>query len=405
MLRRISPRGCLFPASLFVKGPAVHAEDSAPFYYLAILEFGPPLKVPHFVDSATSDDPEHGFSVPLTATQASFLRETPILSALSRFEDATSCNDCNWRRYTSSAWSDAELNNRLHRLARIALLRARLHYERGEWINGNRDVERVRIMARHMTLQARPWEHQCFMIENMATGTAAAYLLRLPPEALADLLDRHRRVGTFSPMSRMIAAEAERIDSIAGDYETGRIAPDAMLSFIDPLFGTDDDAAALTRASRKESARQLSNLSKIMDELSHFMNKRDLGTETELTELWNRFAPNNPLVAGLEGWPVEEFRENAQGICRGLIFGEVVDRLQNGIGDFANISDPYGDSVLTLHETPTSFTLVSQLVHHSQVHFMFGLAGSGMPTNQPMQPSGDVGRCKLDDQSSPPVDR
>jgi hypothetical protein len=266
------------------------------------------------------------------------------------------------------------------------LLRARAHYESGEWIDGNRDVERVRVMARHMSLQARPFEHYCYMVENMATHTAAAYILRFPGEALADLSERHRRLVVFSPMSRMLTAEAKRIRARADNYEGGRVTPDQLLSCLDPYFATQE-GAQIVRGSAPEAVRQLRGLCTFFDELSRLLDRAPQKAEERITRLYERRAQRNRLVAGLDEWPIEEYRENAQGVCRGRMFEAVIDRLRKGRNDFSNIDDPYGNKQLELRTADRGFTLVSELTHHSRIDFRFGLAGPGVSAPQRLQPT------------------
>jgi hypothetical protein len=236
-----------------------------------------------------------------------------------------------------------------------------------------------------MSLQARPFEHQCFMVENMATGTAAAYVLRFPDEALADLSERHRRLGTFSPMSRMLTSEADRIRVIAADYEGNRITLERLLSCVGPYLATDEDAEIL-RTSTQEAARELRRFSAFIDDVSRLMDLDRHQAEERIVQVFNRHAEISRLIAGLRELPVEKYRENAQGICRGIMFEAVINRLREGRRDFSGIDDPYGDEHLELRTEASGFTLVSNLVHHSRIRLRFGLAGprrDGEPADAP----------------------
>lgn len=382
---------------------SVVADEAASNYLFAALELDGP--VPVYVDSATTDDPDTGFATLLSDKQVSYLEQRSVASALNRFDDATSCSECVWSRYSHSSWSSARLNDRLHQLARVALLRARIHYEAGQWIEGNRSVERVRVMARHMTLQARPFEHQCFMIENMANGTAAAYILQLPQDALADLLERHRRLGVFSPKSAMLKAEADRIRLLAKDFESGQVAVDKLLEFVDPHLTSTEFAQRVRRNSREDAADELRGLAAFLSDHSQLMELEHDDAEHQIAKAYRRHSKSCRLVADFaEPW-FGDYRENAQGICRGIMFGAVVNQLQNAQPDFTNIEDPYGSKSLQFQKNESGFTLVSELQHHSQIKFQFGLAGPNWTANQPMQPSGEVGRFEMDDQPSPPADR
>lgn len=396
--------------SLTASRSTTAADNAAANYLFAILEFDG--QIPDHVMLATTDDPDGGFATRLSIAQASYLSQPSVASALHRFDEASANIDCDWGRYADATWSDAHINDRLHRLARIALLRARSHYEAGEWIDGNRDVERVQIMARYMTLQARPFEHQCFMIENMAIGTSAAYVQRFPHKALADLSSRHRRLGRFSPMAKMLTSEAERISDITRKYENGQFSRQQLLSCIAPYLSTKDEVV-FVGLSTERAARYLRGLSAFIDDVSNVMDCEPFEAEQRITQIYDQYAKDNLLVAMGCGDYVGEFRENAQGVCRGFMFGAVVDRLREGQNEFSNIDDPYGETSLVFRRENVGFTLVSVLMHHSQIDLRFGLAGSGLKQNQPsqteanhpMQPSGEIGRFEVEEQPSPPADR
>lgn len=362
----------LFAAVVSI-GPA-HADDNAATnYLLALLELD--FSLPDYVDAATTDDPDHGFTNRLSEKQVSFLRQRASLSVMARFDRASTQRDCDWGRYASSSWSDANINDRLHRLARVVLLRARARYEAGQWIEGNRDVERVRVLARRMVLQARPFEHQCFMIENMATETAAAYLLQFPEEALDDLSKRHLQLGRFSPKKQMLTSEAERIRVAADDCESHRITVQQLLSYVRPYLATEEAAQSLGKASRQELAHQIRGLAAFMDDLSVLMDGDQHEAEEQIAQLYNRYAKSNPIIAGRGEPPVEDYRENAQGVCRGLMFGAVIDCLREGRNVFSNIDDPYGQKSLEFQPEKPGFTLVSELKYFNRIAFRIGTAG------------------------------
>ncbi len=387
---------------LFLSFRSVAADEAAVNYLFAALEINGP--VPTYVDSATTDDPEMGFATVLSEVQISYLEKDRVRSALDRLGHAASFSECDWSRYSRSSWSSAGLNDRLHNLARIALLRARLHYEEGRWIEGNLDVERVRVMARHMTLQARPFEHHCFMIENMASGTAAAYILRLPPPALADLLERHHRLKAFSPKGAMLASEANRIRTLAKDFENGEVTGGELLEFVDPYLVDNEFAQRVHKHSREDTAVELLGLADFLSAHSQLMELEHGNAELQIAITHRRHSETCRLVADFaEPW-FGDYRENSQGICRGYMLGSVVKQLQTGRENFATIEDTYGSGFLAFQSNEVGFTLVSHLRHHSQIDFRFGLAGHAT-ANNPMQPRGEVGRFEVDDQPSPPVDR
>lgn len=358
-----------------ITATVAHGDDdanAAPQYFFAILELD---QLPDHVTLATTDDPQQGFSSPLSQEQKAYLQQSGITRVLMRFDRATSLDECSWGRYSGSNWSGGNLNNSLHRLARVALLRARLHYETGQWISGNRDVERVRIMARHMSLQARFYEHQCFMVENMATGTAGAYLLMMPRMALDDLAEGHRRVGRFARMSPMLESEAQRIRTTADAFEEGRVTGTSLRFCIEP-FLESSDAEALLQSPTQDVALQLRDFAMCIDGLSQLMTEDIHRIEESIRQLDERHAPRSRMAAGFNQWAIGEYRENAQALCRGFMFGSVIDQLRAGQRDFHNIDDPYGDENLKIEQEASGFRLVSSLRNQSEIDFRFGMAKS-----------------------------
>ena len=123
MMRSLLKMGfiSLFLASAS-QSPARADDNAATNYLLALLELD--FRLSDYVLSATSDDPDHGFASRLSEKQTSFLRQDAVVSALARFDQASTQCECHWSRYTSSSWADAGINGRLHGLARVVLLRA-----------------------------------------------------------------------------------------------------------------------------------------------------------------------------------------------------------------------------------------------------------------------------------------
>ncbi len=361
------------PAVIVESVSPADSNDAASNYLFAALDLG--IRVPDYVDSATTDDPNNGFSVLLSDQQKSYLKLRSSTSALSRFDAATSCHECVWSRYSGASWSDAHLNDCLHRLARVASLRARLHYEAGQWIEGNRCVERVRIMARHMALQARPYEHQCFMVENIGMGTAAAYVLQFPKEALTDFHERHQRLGPFSPKASMLAAEAKRLKALAESIEAESVTTNKSLDFIYPYFANEEDEQRFSAMPSKNAADQLRGLASFLSDLAALIEGDHNGVEKRFTELYHQHSSMCPLVAGLSD-PISDYREHAQGMCRAAMVGAVIEQLLSDRPDFATIKDPYGTRSFEFRKQSNGFILVSELKNHSRIDFTFGLAAS-----------------------------
>lgn len=347
-----------------------NADEAAEHYLLAALACDP--RLPEFVEYATTDHPTLGFGKPIADEHRSFLKQPAITHALSHFDAATSKKDCDWQRYIGFSWSDGHLNDRLHQLARVVLFRARTFYDCGQWVEGNRDVERVRIMTRHMTNQARPREHQCFMVENMAVFTAAAYILRFPAEALTDLSERHDRLGVFSPMRGMLSRESSRIFELAVAVQGGRITPaDGFL-----LSGYADEGDRIQDMSTDTAVHELRGLATFLEQLSQQIEIHDQSKgERVLDELTRQGSDGYQLIARLGDYAVNEYRENAQAVCRNAILTLLLDRLSKGIMDLSTIPDPYGAESLQLKDADAGVCLVSKLVHINRIEFDLGAAG------------------------------
>jgi len=196
----------------FAVDSAYGSDNGATRYMLAVIDNT--RSVPGYVDLATTDDPVLGFSKNLTEQQLSFLQMPNTVAALARFDEASLINSCEWDRFSDFSWSTDNLIDSLHQLSRTVLLRARFRYQSGKWIEANSDVVNVLKLARRMVTLCRFYEHQLFTIENMANGTAAAWLFRLPNEALVDLSMRLSEVGVFSPMRQVLADESSRLKHI-----------------------------------------------------------------------------------------------------------------------------------------------------------------------------------------------
>ena len=128
-------------AAIALPGNAREDQNAAIQYLLAGFANG--FSVPAYVDSATTDDPLLGFLAPLTLEQNAFLQREATVTALARFDKASSLIVCEWGRFEVDSWEFGERNPifGLHQLSRSVMLRARRHYERGDWKQGNRDVE------------------------------------------------------------------------------------------------------------------------------------------------------------------------------------------------------------------------------------------------------------------------
>lgn len=349
------------------------AENAATNYLLAIIELSQ-LRLPDEVLDATTDSAKFGFSTKISDRQETFIRQKSTVSILARFDQASIQEECDWGRYTSASWADAEITNKFHSLARVVLLRARIRYESHQWIEGNQDIEHVRLLARRMAQQARPWEHQCFMIENMAMHTAAAYLIQSPNAALEDLSQQNAKLGSFAPKEAMLKAEAERLSTCAKQLRSGQIPAQQLMIYLAPYLDGDQLIQSLQSSKPDELAGQVLGLADYLDELSKLMEGDLQVSMLKIDQLHQKYDLVNRIVVSQKVVAKESFLENAQGICRGKMFDAVIDRLRKGSHDFATIPDPYGKSNLRFQQETLGFTLISELRYFNHIDMQFGLA-------------------------------
>lgn len=71
-----------------------------------------------------------------------------------------------------------------------------------------------------------------------------------------------------------------------------------------------------------------------------------------------------------------EWKENAQGYCRGTMFRSIVARILSGDNDFSTIDDPFGEDCAEFRVSGKQNELISDLVYTSKIYFWFGSAGS-----------------------------
>lgn len=366
----------LFVALSSVPKVAAGDENAAIQYYLAIFSNG--LTVPAFVDSATTDSPEYGFSVPLKKNQTDFLNLDSTLAALARFDRASECQVCDWGRF-STTFSELHSQNPivgLQQLTRTVMLRARQRYQDGEWKLANRDVENALKLARRMVSLCRPYEHQPYMIENIANGTAAAYLLRLPPEGIDDLSIRLKEVGVFSPMELLLQKESTRLKTALEMNPDSKNRSAKIESLLAPYFTGQDGAIAFRSLKPDQQNALLVELSNLLKMASKSMNHDIRQAETGFDALGKHVDSVSFYFAIDVTYLQGELRENAQGICRGTLLRSVVEKLSSKQKNFSEIDDPFGNGNIKLSAHGTRHVLVSELIHHGRIDFSFGDAGN-----------------------------
>jgi hypothetical protein len=217
-----------------------------------------------------------------------------------------------------------------------------------------------------MAMLTKPLNTICLRLLRAMQGS------RLPKTALADLSERHNRKGAFSPMRGMLSRESLRIRDLSSAVKQGGIAPADALS----ISGYGDDLDNAPDISVDKTASDLQGRAVFLEEVSRHMEMRNQdASEKILSALTRRFRDGNPLIERLDDYASNEFRENAQGVCRNMILTSLLLRLLSDNADFTTIPDPYGSESLQLKSAGTGFVLVSILSHDSPISFDFGAAG------------------------------
>ena len=362
-------------AGIWVFPKIGYANDNAALQYmLAVFANGP--SVPMFVGSATTNDPVHGFSTPLTVEQTAFLKQHSTITALGHFDQASACAKCDWGRFDSSFGDSDQLIQGLHQLSRVITLRARQRYESGEWKQANQDVENVLKLARRMVSLSRFYEHYLFMIENIANGTASAYVLQMPAEDLKDLAVRLKNVGVFRPMKQLLQDESKRLKDVASLRRKSKLTTSQFISIVSPYFSDVDHEIKFKTLLPTERIDAIIELSELLSAASNIMGVDSDQAQAELTKICERHSSVSSVFAPFYDCLIGEWKENAQGYCRGTVFRSVVGRLISANNDFSTINDPFGSGHLEYQTKGKQRILLSELVHNSQIDFSFGDAGT-----------------------------
>ena len=358
-------------AVIALPGNAREDQNAAIQYLLAVFANG--FSVPAYVDSATTVDPLLGFLALLTLEQNDFLQREATVTALARFDKASSLIVCEWGRFEADSWEFGARNPifGLHQLSRTVMLRARRHYERGDWIQGNRDVENTLLLVRRMVSLCRPHEHQLFMIENIANGTAAANLLNIPPDGLADLSFRLDRVGVFFPMKQMMHDESKRLSKIEKLALNSKMDRAEIMSRLIPYFADRDMQTTFEILSPTDQSNAVLGIAEMLSRSSNAISIDLKRADEEFVKICDQALPSSRYFSIDQDYFKTELRENAQAFCRGTIFRSVIARLIAGDADFSTIDDPFGDDHLLLLTNGTQKKLVSKLRHDSQIDFTF----------------------------------
>ncbi len=362
-------RAGLFFTFVFLPWPVLAGENAATQYLLAAMG----CSVPKYVDNATTDDLKDGFTNRLSVVQKNYLDFSYVKSTLARFDHASVLDRCEWELFTIASWDDENLYHRLHQLARVVLLRARSRFESGMWIEGNRDIANVQLLSRRMVSASRPWNHTCFMIENMAIFTAGAYLLEMPQVAIEDLVIREQKLRVFAPMADLMKDEATRLRQVVKDYRMGEISRNDLMVRLDPIL---ENANPLTSLSQDEFCETVTSLASYFDELAETMIYPQAVASVMTLSIQSEYAKTNVILSQYDStFGLQEWLENAQANCRSQMLREVLSVLADGKRDFSTIDDPYGEGFLELSEEPFDLRLVSELETTIRIDFRFGSAG------------------------------
>ncbi len=374
----------------FFRTPRLFGNEPASQYMFAVLELR--TDQPEFITAALSDHPEFGFASQLSPKQIAFLTDPIVRRATQRIANIDGAVKCNWSRFSGDNWSEAGLMDRLHSLACITLTDARKHYEAGEWLEANKLVARVKRLSRDMVDLSRPAENQCFMIENMANATAAAYLLDAPMSACIDLAAHHKALGNFSPMADLLDHEAHRVQALSDRYDNGTATIESLIEVLSSYCEDEKPLAELRQLDRSLAAMHVRRFAEYLISITQFLEDNPTKAQTSLKRRAQELSRNCLLINANSSFSYELYLENAQARCRSIIFSEVLRVRNAGSHDFSRIADPYGQEMLRIENHPRGHTLYSDLKHFSNIDFSFGMAHAQRTTNNGVNPSPQLGR-------------
>ncbi len=336
------------------------------------------------ISAATTDDQKLGFKVPVGPRLARHFqgRGADALACLHRGAALSNCEwGTNLRKYGPLA--TVVHGEMAHRLARIALLRARWRFEHSDWDGGIDDVIATMILGRHIG-RDKLCQNVFFgcQLDGMATGTLAVYLPGMPREALEGLSLKLDGLPPRTSMHDVFLYHANAVDwaveHFAQAEKEGKLVE------------------LLVSLSSKEDARKMLSLAKNAEGLTRMAEAgrplvRQLAEATSLDPraydrlYQERFAPAleaNPVAAMLGCWYDLARDEVATADCRVEFIRAAIDILRRGPSALAGHTDPYGDGPFEYRTFDGGFELTSKLVYFSPIRMDIGLRANHPPPDQ-----------------------
>jgi hypothetical protein len=341
------------------------SRNAALQYWLAFALIPQEGRESKLLNSATSDDPAVGFGVRLTPELARLCQREQPAEALARLHRGSRLTDCNWGTdFAREGPTSASYADKAHKLARLALLRARWRFEQGKWDDGVDDVIATMILARHLGRdKASPALHFGVMIESMSVKTAAVYLPAMPDAARTRFSAKLAALPAVTSMTDVFRKYEEAVDWFVEDFrqagKRGRLLARLESAMSSPehakgVLSEVGDAEGLVRFA-PEARALLREGGKAME----------LGVDEFRQVFATRFAPKvgkNPLIRAM-GIPAfnEEYDEQAVGRCRLALLKAGIDVLTRGQPALADHSDPYGKGPFGYTAFAGGFELRSRL--------------------------------------------
>ncbi len=259
-------------------------------------------------------------------------------------------------------------------MARLSCLRARWNFEQGAWDKGLDDVVATMLMNRHASSQMLPFDHYCYMTENIALGTVTAYLPRMPGEARANAMKKITSLPTFSPMREAMLRDYDGIldwlvENLPQAEREGR-----LLDFLAEFWPPDQARAAVEQGRDAETMVRFAQEARpLMKQSADLMLLPPAECDRVFQERYARTIKANPIAALVALDYGGECRENAQASCRRSMFQAAVDVCDRGKAALADHPDPFGNGPFDYIPFEGGFELRSSLVYCGfRISWFFG---------------------------------
>jgi hypothetical protein len=350
------------------------AQTNAALQYWLAFQFMPNVQ-DEKICNATTDDKRFGFAVPLSHEQAKVLQGEGAQQALVHLHRGAALSSCDWgldlRRDGLHAQSSL-FTNQAWRLARLSCLRARWHFERGAWEKGLDDVIATMLMNRHASSQMLPSDHFGYMTENIALGTVAAYLPRMPRQARASALRRITSLPPFSPMREAMLRYENVLDWLVDNLPRAE-REGRLLDFFAEFSPRDRAKRTVEQGGNAERLVKFAQDARpLMRQCADLMLLTPTQCDRVFHERYERPLKENPIAALVAPDYGIECRENAQASCRRSMFQAAVDVVERGRAALADHPDPFGSGPFEYIPFEGGFELRSSLVHCVRIFLVVG---------------------------------